>query len=149
MAARTPDASAAGVPEHRAVVLWRKPPEEEEYDRKMFAARTAEVEARAAKAELLRHYAELKRVGVDLVLSQFQKWLAMSLSPDFQNSVGPIDPATVMKIAEFVSKEQRLDTGQATENIAHAIATSPSLDFSKLTQKERDQWRALALKGGG
>ena len=53
----------------------------------------------------------------------------------------------ILKLAEFVSKNYRLDTGQATENIAHAIG--PSLDFSKLSQTERDQWRALAVKGGG
>jgi hypothetical protein len=130
-----------------AVVLWRKPPEIEEHERKMLEARKAEADARLAIAESRRKHAEMLQTGTDLVLSQLRKYLKLAQSPDFENAIGPIDPATVLKLAEFVSKNYRLDTGQATENIAHAIG--PGLDFSKLTQEERDQWRALAMKGQG
>lgn len=138
---------AAEVPEKRALILWKKPPEVEEHERKMAAAKRAEADARLAIAESRRKHAEMLQTGTDLVLSQLKKYLRISESEDFANAVGPIEPGVILKIAEFVSKNYRLDTGQATENIAHAIG--PSIDFSKLSQSERDAWRALAVKGGG
>lgn len=135
------------LPANRAPVLWRKPPEVEEHERRLVEARDAEAAARLAVAEARRKHAEVQVVGVDLVLSELKKYLRLSQSDDFQNAVGPLEPAVILKMAEFVSKNHRLDSGQATENIAHAIG--PSIDFSKLTQEERDAWRALAIKGGG
>lgn len=131
------------VPEARAVVLWR-PREVPADERQARETRKAEYDARLAVAEQRRKQAELVQVGIDLVLSQFKKWLTLAGDPDFANAVGPLEPAIVMKIAEFVTKEHRLDTGQATENIAHAIR--PSIDFSKLTQEERNRWKELAEK---
>lgn len=131
----------------KAVVLWRKPPEVEEQERQLVEARIAEGAARLAKAESRRKHAEVQAVATDLVLNELKKYLRLSQDPDFQKAVGPLDPKLILKMAEFVGKNFRLDNGQATENIAHAI--SSSVDFSKLTQEERDQWRALALKGGG
>lgn len=130
----------------RAVVLWRQP-EQPEHERKLAEARKAEADARLALAESRRKHAEMLQVGTDLVLNQLRKYMRLAESPDFEHAVGPLEPAVVLKLAEFVSKNYRLDTGQATENVAHAIA--PSIDFSKLTQEERDAWRALAVKGGG
>lgn len=131
----------------RAVVLWRKDPEIEAHDRKMMEARNAEADARLAIAATRKKHAEMLQVGADLVLNQLRRYLKLAESPDFENAVGPIEPAVVLKLAEFVSKNYRLDTGQATENVAHAIG--PSIDFGRLTQEERDAWRALAVKGGG
>ena len=126
----------------RAVILWQKTPDEERLDR----AKSAEVAARYAAAEARKKHAEMLQVGLDLVLSQLSKYLAMAQSPDFAMSIGPVDPPFILKLAEFISKNHRLDNGQATENIAHALA--PSIDFSRLTQEERDAWRLLAVKGG-
>ena len=134
-------------PTPTSIILWKKPPEAAEHDRKVAATRAAEDDARLAMAEARKKQAELKHVGIDLVLTQFKKWLKLSAHPDFASAIGPIDPKVVLKIAEFVAKESRLDNGQATENIAHAIG--PSLDFSKLSQAERDAWRELAMKAGG
>ena len=136
-----------GVPEHRALTLWRKPAGVEEHERKMLAAKTAEADARLAIAEWRKKHAEMLQTGTDLVLNQLRKYLKLAELPEFSNATGPVEPSIILKLAEFVSKNYRLDTGQATENIAHAIG--PSLDFSKLSQTERDQWRALAVKGGG
>ncbi len=129
-----------------AVIVWKRPPEVEEHERKMAAAKVAEADARLAVAETRKKHAEMLQVGTDLVLNQLRKYLALAESPDFANAVGPVDPKVVLKLAEFVSKNYRLDTGQATENVAHAIG--PSLDFSKLSQAERDAWRELAMKAG-
>ena len=131
----------------KAVVLWKRPPEVEEYEHKMRAVKRAEADMRLAVAETRRKHAEMLRTGTDLVLSQLQKYLRLAESPDFENAVGPLEPSVILKLAEFVAKNYRLDTGQATENIAHAVG--PSIDFSKLTQAERDLWRSLAVKGGG
>jgi hypothetical protein len=128
-------------------MLWRKPPEVEEYDRKLLEARKAEMDARLAVAESRRKHAEVQVVGTDLVLNELKKYLRLSQSDDFQGAIGPLEPAVILKMAEFVSKNHRLDNGQATENVAHTIG--PSIDFSKLTQEERDAWKALAEKGGG
>jgi hypothetical protein len=114
---------------------------------RLSAARDAEAAARVAIAKARAMHAEMLSVGTELVLTQLQKYLMLSQSPDFANAVGPLDPATVLKMAEFVSKNYRLDTGQATENIAHAIA--PTMDFSKMTQEQRDRWRELAKIAGG
>jgi hypothetical protein len=135
------------VPVERAISLWRKAPEVEEHERKLAAARDAEALARMAIAEVRRKHAEVGLVGIDLVLNELKKYLRLSQSEDFANTVGPLEPAVILKLAEFVSKNHRLDSGQATENIAHAIG--PAMDFSKLTQAERDAWRELATKGGG
>ncbi len=137
---------ADGASPSTAVIVWKRPPEVEEHERKMAAAKVAEADARLAVAETRKKHAEMLQVGTDLVLNQLRKYLALAESPDFANAVGPVDPKVVLKLAEFVSKNYRLDTGQATENVAHAIG--PSLDFSKLSQAERDAWRELAMKAG-
>jgi hypothetical protein len=134
-------------PDNRSVVLWRRAPEVEEKERKLTEARSAEADARLAIAEARRKHAEVNSVGTDLVLNELKKYLRLSQSEDFQNAVGPLEPATILKMAEFVNKNHRLDNGQATENIAATIG--PSIDFSKMSQKERDLWRELAIKGGG
>jgi hypothetical protein len=134
-------------PAPKAIQLWRRPPEVEEQEAKLLAARQAEADARLAIAQSRRKNAEVNQVGTDLVLNELRKYLRLSQHPDFANTVGPLDPKIILKMAEFVSKNYRLDNGQATENIAHAIA--PCVDFGKLTQAERDLWRELAMKGGG
>ena len=134
-------------PSSKAVVLWHRPPEVEEHERKMLEARSAEASARLAIAVARQKHAEVQQVGTDLVLNELQKYLRLSQHPDFAGTVGPLDPKMILKMAEFVNKNFRLDNGQATENIAHAIR--PSIDFSKFTQEERDAWKALAVKGGG
>jgi hypothetical protein len=131
----------------KAVTLWRRPPEVEEHERRLLEARTAESAARLAIALARQKHAEVQQVGTDLVLNELQKYLRLSQHPDFANAIGPLDPKLILKMAEFVNKNFRLDNGQATENIAHAIR--PSIDFSKFTQEERDAWKALAVKGGG
>ncbi len=142
-----------GAPPTRQVVVWVPPhqrPEavaERARNEKIAEAKAREADARLAIAKTREKHAEIQATGFELVLSQFKKWLAQSQHPDFADSSGPIEPGIVLKIAEFVSKNYRLDSGQATENIAHAIG--PALDFSRMTQDERDKWRELVLKGGG
>lgn len=142
-------ADESGVPDNRAVVLWR-PREVPEHEQKMAKAREAEADARLAIAETKRKQADLKLAMLELSLSQFKKLLALSQHPDFANAVGPITPELALKLAEFVSKEHRLDNGQATENVAHAVAHTvvSNVDFKKLTQEERNKWRELAEKIG-
>lgn len=136
----------------RDVVVWVPPHlrpdviEQEAAKDKLRKAREAEAAARLAVAETRARHAHMLDVGTKLVVHELEKYLRMAENPDFANALGPLDPATILKMAEFVSKNHRLDTGQATENIAHAIM--PSMDFSNMTQEERDQWRALAIKGG-
>ena len=140
------------VPPTRQVVVWVPPAQRPEaVAERARKAQIAEAQAREAAARLAvaktrEKHAEIQAAGFELVLSQFKKWLEQSQHPDFANSNGPVEPAIVLKIAEFVSKNYRLDSGQATENIAHAL--TPSIDFSRMSQEERDMWRALALKGG-
>lgn len=110
-------------------------------------ARQAEADARLAVARTKELNAKIQETGAELVLDQLKKYLKLANHADFANSTGPLDPAIILKLAEFVAKYHRLDTGQATENVAHTIG--PSVDFGKLTQEERDTWKRLALKGGG
>jgi hypothetical protein len=110
------------------------------------AVRRAEEAARLAIAENKMTHAQIQREAMLFVLGQVQKWNKMAEHPDFQNALGPLDPKVVIKLADFATKNFRLDTGQSTENIAHAVTRT--VDFSKLTQEERNAWRALALKAG-
>jgi hypothetical protein len=143
----------APTPDDRAIVPWLPPhqrPEavsERAAAAKLALAREAEAAARLAVAKARQMHAEMLSVGTELVLTQLQKYLTISQGKDFENSIGPLDPATILKMAEFVSKNYRLDTGQATENIAHAIA--PTIAFEKMTQEQREQWRKLAVEFGG
>jgi hypothetical protein len=111
----------------RELVVWRPPAERPEVieqraaEKKRSEAVTAETAARLAQAKLREQTAEMLSVGATLVVSQLRKYLRISESPDFENSVGPIEPAIILKLAEFVNKNNRLDSGQATENIAHAV----------------------------
>lgn len=141
------------VPEHRSVVVWTPPNERPEviekraHEEKLKKAREAEAAARLALAQAKEMQAGILAAGAKLVLSQLEKYIRLSESPDFENTVGPLEPETILKLAEMVFKNHRLETGQATENVAVAIGAS--IDFSKLSQEQRDQWRDLYLKGGG
>ena len=106
----------------------------------------AEAAARLAIAQAKESHATMQRVGIELVVKTLQKWLRLAEHPDFENAVGPLEPSAILKLAELVTKNFRLDTGQATENVAHQIR--PLVDFSKFTQEERDRWRELAIKAG-
>jgi ribosome-associated protein YbcJ (S4-like RNA binding protein) len=142
----------AAVPEARSVVVWVPPRERPEALRE--AARQAEVakvkaaelEARAAIAARRTRQAQIHEASEKLVLGQLLKLLRLAESKDYENSPGPVELKDLIKLAELAGKDYRLDTGQATENIAMALG--PSIDFSKLSQEERDAWRALAIKGG-
>lgn len=113
----------------------------------MAELRQAEAAARKAIAERRMRQAQIHEVSERLVLTQLEKLLRLAQSPDFADSPGPIDLKDVIKLAELAHKDYRLDTGQATANVAYTVG--PSIDFAKLSQEERDQWRALAAKGGG
>ncbi len=136
----------------KAVEVWQPPHlrgdagADHAREAKMRVAREAEAAARLAVAKAKEMHAEMLSTGTELVLTQLKKYLRLSESPDFANAIGPLDPATILKMAEFVSKNYRLDNGQSTENIAHVIA--PSVDFSVLTQEERDKWREMATRIG-
>jgi hypothetical protein len=70
------------------------------------------------------------------------------------SSGAEVPPSITLKFVEFVSKEARLAAGQATENVAHAVAhtvagAEPSTDYSLLTQRERNIMHALILKALG
>jgi hypothetical protein len=81
-----------------------------------------------------------------IVEREMEKYLRMSQDPDFANTIAPLSPDMVLKLAEWASKEDRLDLGKSTENIAHTVESR--VDFSRLTQQERDAWRGLAIKAG-
>lgn len=134
-------------PTSREVIVWKPPHLRDDHVDTLAEAKKAEAAARLAIAQTRMQHAEMLATGVKLVLTQLQKYLRLAESEDFANAIGPLEPGIILKLAEFVSKNYRLDTGQATENIAHAIA--PTMDFSKLSQEERDQWRALAVKVKG
>jgi hypothetical protein len=142
-----------GVPEYRAIEVWQAPqsrPEAlAEAARKAEVARVrqAELTARTAIAERRTRQAKIHEASEKLVLTQLEKLLRLSESPDYKDSPGPVELKDLIKLAELAGKDFRLDTGQATENVAMAIG--PSVDFSKMTQDERDEWRRLAIKGGG
>ncbi len=152
MAAPKPLPGPKGPVTGREVIVWQPPRDRPEgiaqaaHEAKLAKARAAEMAAREALAMARIKMQNARGVIADLVLREMQKYLRMSELPDFANTTGPLTPELILKLAEWVSKEDRLDTGKSTENIAHTIG--PSLDFSRLTQEERDAWRALALKGG-
>lgn len=101
----------------------------------------ATTENRAAQRQ-----AEILDVAQQLILDQLQKYLKLSQSPDFKDAIGPVDPKVILKLAEFAAKYTRLDNNQSTENVAHQVRTT--VDFSKLSQEDRNLYRELALKAG-
>lgn len=136
----------------REIVRWVPPHERPEAvaerarKAKGLEVKDAEADARLAAAEARETHYRMMSTGRKFVLGQFEKWQRLAEGEDFQDSIGPVEPSVLLKLAEVVSKDYRLSTGQATENIAHAVA--PRIDFSKMTQEERDMWRKLAIKGG-
>jgi len=134
------------------VVVWVPPHQQPDFlaEQKRKAelkrAQAAEVEAREAAAHAKTQHAKMMSVGRELVLTQLEKLLKMSQSPDFAESVGPVELKDLIKLAEVVAKDHRLVTGQSTENIAHAVRAS--VDFARMTDEERAEWRRLAMKGG-
>jgi hypothetical protein len=140
------------VPERKALIRWIAPQErpevvaERDRQEKLALAKRLEADTRLAQARTRAEHARMMATAQALVLSQLEKLQSLAASPDFANSPGPLEPKDLIKLVEFVSKDFRLSTGQATEHVAMAIG--PSIDFGKLTQEERDAWRALALKGG-
>ncbi len=142
----------SAVPAYRAIELWQPPRREEaleEAARKAEVARVrqAELAARTAIAERRTRQAKIHEASEKLVLSQLEKLLRLAESPDYKDSPGPVELKDLIKLAELAGKDFRLDTGQATENVAMAIG--PSVDFTRMTQAEREEWRRLAIKGGG
>jgi hypothetical protein len=137
----------------RSVEVWVPPQERPDAIKEALRqaeiakVRAAELSARAAVAARRARQANIHEAGEKLVLGQLQKLLRLAESPDYENSPGPVDLKDLIKLAEMCGKDYRLDTGQATQNIAHAIG--PSIDFSKMTQAQRDMWRELAVLGGG
>ena len=108
---------------------------------------------RQAEVALILDIEQIHNKGVataaELILGVFQKLLRLSQSPDFQNCVGPVDTKVLLKLADWVSTNLRLMTGSSTKNVAHVHTVdpqAPGVDFAKLTQAERDQWKNLAAK---
>lgn len=140
------------VPPGRAVVVWRPPEEDPEKVRKRAAdaklARAREARALAAEAAAEAQIKLMAARGViaDLVTKEMKKYLELAQHPDFANAVGPLSPEMILKLAEWASKENRLDAGKATEHVAHIVA--PAIDFSQMTQEDRNAWRTLAIKYG-
>ena len=136
----------------REIVVWQHPHERPEFreaqERKAreLEARDAATDARLAQAKDRQLHVQMMTRTREFVLSQIEKWARMAASGDFENSVGPVDANVLLKLMELAAKDYRLSTGQATENIAHAVVTSA--DFSKFTQEERNRWRELAIKAG-
>lgn len=136
----------------RSVVVWVPPHErpdfiaEQRRKADLKRAQSAEIEAREEAAKAKTMHMRMMSTGRELVLTHLEKLLRMSQLPDFQSSVGPVDLKDLIKLAEVVAKDHRLVTGQATENIAHAVRAS--VDFARMTDEERAEWRRLAMKGG-
>jgi hypothetical protein len=133
---------------------WLPPQERPEAKKKKRLQETqalvaiVETDVALARAQQARDLVEIQSDALALVKSQIQKWLRLSDSPDFANTVGPIEPAILLKLAELVLKYARVDSGLATENHAHAHAHT-DIDFSKLSQAERNAWLAMAEKMRG
>jgi len=125
------------------IVVWRPPHEQAPAPKA--EAQAAEADARLALARLRLKHVQVQDLGTQIVLRSFQQILRQLDDPDFAATAGPLAVEQVLKLAEFVTKNFRLDHGQATENIAHTV--SPSIDFSRMTQAERDEWRRLYSKG--
>lgn len=142
----------SSVPTSREIIVWLPPdqrPEaiaERERKAKELEARNAATDARLAEAHNSKVHATMMTRARELVAHELEKLLRMAQSEDFRNAIGPVAMADLIKLAEMSAKDFRLSTGQATENIAAAIVSN--VDFSKMTQEERDTWRKLAVKGG-
>ncbi len=104
-----------------------------------------ETDAALARAQQAKDLVEIQSDALALVRAEVKKWLRLSESPDFANAIGPVEPAILLKLAELIMKYARVDAGMATENHAHAHAHT-DVDFSKLTQDERNAWLAMAAK---
>jgi hypothetical protein len=141
------------VSQYRAIEVWVPPHERPDALRdaaqraEVARTRQAELAARTAIAERRARQARIHESAEKLVLTQLDKLLRLSEHADYANSPGPIELKDLIKLAEMAGKDYRLDTGQSTANVAHAIGSS--MDFSRMTQAERDTWRALVAKGGG
>ncbi len=135
-----------------SVVVWVPPNQRPDFlaEQKRKAdlkrAQAAEIEAREEAAKAKAMHTRMMSVGRELVLTHLEKLLRLSQSPDFQDSQGPVEMKDLIKLAEVVAKDHRLVTGQSTENIAHAVRAS--VDFARMTDEERAEWRRLAMKGG-
>lgn len=135
----------------RQIVVWTPPQtrgeglKEAQRQAALANARQAEARARQALAERKERLVAIRVVGEELALAELRKKLRMSNDPEFANTP-VLEGKDIIKMLEIVQKEWRLDSGQATEQIAHTLG--PSVDFSRMTQAERDEWRRLAVKGG-
>jgi hypothetical protein len=136
----------------REIVVWIPPHERPEYleeqarKKRQIEARDEATEARLAIAHDRKVHAQMMTRTRELVLHELEKLLRLAQQEDFRNAIGPVAVADLIKLAEMSAKDYRLSAGLSTENIAAIVA--PSVDFSKMTQEERDLWRRLALKGG-
>lgn len=157
-----PDAdvvSEVAVPAHRAVVPWVPPKERREVKEAEVRAQqqTALQDQRTAAeirvAEAREAHARAQTAAMKLIAKTLERWLALSEDPDFASGLGPLDPNVLLKLAEWATKNHRLDNGQSTENVQHAVSGAVNHvmrrpDFSKLTQEQRNQWRELAVLAG-
>jgi vacuolar-type H+-ATPase subunit E/Vma4 len=144
------------MPPSTAVIRWQPPadrPEEiarraakKAKDERLARMHEAQDEAKTALAEARVKTFKTRVTILTIVEREMEKYLRMSQDPDFANTIAPLSPDMVLKLAEWASKEDRLDLGKSTENIAHTVESR--VDFSRLTQQERDAWRGLAIKAG-
>ena len=138
------------------VVVWRPPGDRPEVIAERAAKKAkadrlarmhaAQDEARTALAEARVKMTRTKATVLSIIHREMEKYDRMAAEPDFANTVAPLSPEFILKLAEWVSKEERLDLGKATEHLAHTVESR--VDFSKLTQEERNAWRNLAIKAG-
>lgn len=138
------------------VVVWRPPGERPEVIAERAAKKAkadrlarmhaAQDEARTALAEARVKMTRTKATVLSIIHREMEKYDRMAADPDFANTVAPLSPEFILKLAAWVSTEDRLDLGQATQNIAHTVQSK--VDFTKLTQEERNAWRNLAIKAG-
>jgi len=136
----------------REIVPWvppdQRPEAAEARARKARAdmAKDAQSAAALSQARAKDMHERMVAAGRELVATQLEKLLMLAQSPDFANSTGPVSVGDLIRLAALVSNDYRLSSGQSTANIAHHVTSA--IDFSAMTQEERDTWRKLALKGG-
>lgn len=118
---------------------------EEAAEEKKRLVKSAQEEARLAKAEAETEHARMMAAGRKLVRTTLEKALELADHPDFRGVLGPLEMRDIIKLAELVAKDLRLANGQATENVAIAMS---NVDITVLSDKEQAAYRATLLKLG-
>ena len=135
-------AAVVGTPEATAIVVpWEDPLE-------VASARRRELEgdAKTEMAQARVEHARMLTAGRRVAAKALLQILELLDDPTWLKEQGPIGISAITKLMDSVNKEHRLNNGQATENIAHAITTLDPDRLSKMTPEERAVLRKGLLR---